>query len=766
MPRDGSLRACRTRTLPCVIAAMDRTWRPSLGTCQLSAKEDPGVILRLLPMPLESGRRVGVYEIVGSLGSGGMGEVYRARDTRLGRLVAIKFVSEDFAADRRSSERLVREAQLTSNLNHPNIVTVHDVGELDGRPFIVMEFVAGQSLHAALLEGRFKPMRAIDIAGQIADGLAAAHAAGVVHRDLKPRNIMLTEDGRAKIVDFGIGKTSRPAPAADDPTIEGGVTDTLSAAGTPGYMSPEQVAGRAIDFRADQFALGALVYEMTTGRRAFKRETAAQTMAAIIEAEPESIAMLTSEAPDGLVTVVERCLAKDPAHRYASTHDLARDLRDLRGTSPGSHPSRAMLPRAATRSRWPWVAGALVIVAIAAAFLLWNGASVPLTQARALLDRYDKQANVDRATALLSPLVASGRRDPVAHTLLAEAYWRKFEYDQKDTTLADRAGEEAGVALAIDQSYAPAHVMLAMINYGHGRYDGALGEAQRAVSLDAKNSRAWRELGRAHARLGRRDEAEKEFRSAVTLAPDDWTAHNNLGALYLGVNRFDEAIAEFERVQALAPDNTRAYNNLGTAYLQQERYDKASEMYERSLSLDRNPTAYSNLGTALYQQGRYAEAARSFEGAVALPGATSVHWRNLGAACYWVPDLRGRAKEAFENAVTLGEHARAASTRADPAGLADLASSHADLALLSEGAKAEDHRRQARKILDLVEQQQPRDAGLLSALGTTYEELGDREKALHWLEQAVKAGYPLKRIERSPWLRDLRSDERYARFEK
>jgi tetratricopeptide (TPR) repeat protein len=189
-------------------------------------------------------------------------------------------------------------------------------------------------------------------------------------------------------------------------------------------------------------------------------------------------------------------------------------------------------------------------------------------------------------------------------------------------------------------------------------------------------------------------------------------------------------------------------------------------MYERSLSLDRNATAYSNLGTALYQQGEYAEAARSFEGAVALPGATSVLWVNLASACYWAPDLRGRAKEAYEHAVTLGEQERAGSTRADPTGLARLASSYADLALLSDGAKTEEYRRRARTILEIVERQQPSDADLLSRIGSTYEELGDREKALDWLERAIKAGYPLKKIERSPWLKDLRGDKRYARLKK
>ena len=212
-----------------------------------------------------------------------MGEVYQARDTRLGRLVAIKFVSDELAADHVASERLAREARLTSLLNHPNIVTVHDVGDLDGRPFIVMEFVAGQSLHSAIQRERLTPARVIEIASQVADGLAVAHDAGVVHRDLKPRNIMLTEDGRAKIVDFGIGKMSGPASGSEDPTIGGGLTDAYIVVGTASYMAPEQAASKPMDFRADQFALGSIIYEMLTGRRAFERNTPVQTMAAIIE---------------------------------------------------------------------------------------------------------------------------------------------------------------------------------------------------------------------------------------------------------------------------------------------------------------------------------------------------------------------------------------------------------------------------------------------------------------------------------------------------
>jgi len=713
---------------------------------------------------LDPGQFVGVYEIVRSLGAGGMGEVYQARDTRLGRLVAIKFVSAELAADHVASERLAREARLTSLLNHPNIVTVHDVGDLDGRPFIVMEFVDGQSLHSLIQRGRMKPARVIEIASEVADGMAVAHDAGVVHRDLKPRNIMLTDDGRAKIVDFGVGETSVPAPGSEDLTVAGGLTDTLVVVGTAGYMAPEQAASRPIDFRADQFALGSIIYEMLTGRRAFKRDTPVQTMAAIVEDEPTPIAKLAPETPIELVTILERCHAKNPAHRYASTQDLARDLRDLRQHMGSRTPRTGYVVRRKPRPRWHRVAAAVaVLVAIAAiAFALRDRTAAPLAQARALLDRFDKQPNVDAAIALLSPIVTAHPKDPAARVMLAEAYVRKFDYNPKDPTLATRAGEEAGVALTLDQSSAAAHVVLAMINASQNRLDGALGEADRAVALDARYSRAWRERGRALFVLGRFSESEPAFRTAVTHAPDDWTAHNGLGAALLRLKREDEAISEFERMQALTPDNVRAYNNLGSAFLQQERFDKASEMYERSLTLDKNPTAYSNLGTALYQQEHYADAARAYEGAVVLPGATLVHWFNLGAACYWA-DQRVRAKQAYETVLKLGEQTSPTTGRPDPGLLAQLADSHAVLALLTEGSEQQEHRSRAFKLLAIVGPQ-AKSPSLLASIATTYEELGDRTQALEWLAHAIKAGQSVKSIERSPWLKDLRGDERYKRM--
>ena len=713
-------------------------------------------------MGLGPGNRVGVYEIVGPLGSGGMGEVYRARDTRLGRLVAIKFVSDELANDGSSAARLAREAELTSSLNHPNIVTVHDVGEVDGRPFIVMELIAGHSLFSAMESGPMKPSRVADIGSQIADGLAAAHGAGVVHRDLKPRNVMVAEEGHVKIVDFGLGKVPVPLVSADASTVRHlGLTEEHSIIGTAGYMSPEQVMGRAIDFRSDQFSLGSILYEMLTGERAFKRETPLLTMAAVAEAEPPALADLAPDTPLELATIIERCLAKDPARRYASTRDLARDLHDVKRDIAGSR-SVSTVRRPLPRRNRRWVIAAAVVVVLGAigAYAL-RDRSDPMRDARLLLDRYDKSENVDRAIALLEPAVTARPADPVRQTMLAEAYWRRYE-TTRDKALIDRAANAAGASLKLDPNYAPTHVVLAIFNNGQSRFDGASGEAQVAIKLDARSSGAWRELGRAYLGLRKRDEAEQAFLKAVEVGPDDWTAHNQLGGYYYGAGRFDEAASSFERVLTLAPDNVRAYNNLGSVHLRRERFDRATEMYERSLSIERNATALSNLGRAYYEQGLFADAARAFETAVAMPGATYRLWANLGAASYFAPGLRERARVAYETAIKLGEEARDVTPK-DIGIVAALADAHAVLALLSDKAGAATHAALARSLLAGIERLKPSSPDDLFTVASTHEELGDRAQALDWLGKAVAAGYPMNSVRRSPWLKALRDDPAFVK---
>jgi serine/threonine protein kinase len=261
-----------------------------------------------------------------------MGDVYRARDLRLGREVAIKALPEEVALDPSRLARFELEARAASALNHPHIVTIHEVGRGAAGPYLVMELVEGKTLRELLQPGPLPVRRALDVAAPLADALASAHDGGIVHRDLKPENVMVTRDGFVKILDFGLARVESP-DAAGGGRDERTLTEEAAegpVVGTAAYMSPEQASGQPIDCRSDQFAFGSLLYEMLAGRSAFRRGTRVQTLVAVIRDEPEPLPALCPRVTAPLSWIVERCLAKLPEERYASTRDLARDLRNVR----------------------------------------------------------------------------------------------------------------------------------------------------------------------------------------------------------------------------------------------------------------------------------------------------------------------------------------------------------------------------------------------------------------------------------------------------
>jgi eukaryotic-like serine/threonine-protein kinase len=272
---------------------------------------------------------VGPYQIQGLLGSGAMGEVYRAKDTRLGRDVALKILPAVFASDTDRVFRFEQEARAASALNHPAIITIYDVGFAEKKAYIAMEFVDGKNLHEMIRAGRLPLKKVLAIASQFADGLAKAHEAGIIHRDLKPENLMITADGFLKILDFGLAKLA-DGPVKHDQSDLQTRTSAGFAVGTAGYMSPEQAAAQDVDFRSDQFSFGSILYEMLTGRRAFQKRTTPETMTAVIREEPDSISNIHPVVPAPLRWIMERCMAKDPQERYVSTRDLARELQSLR----------------------------------------------------------------------------------------------------------------------------------------------------------------------------------------------------------------------------------------------------------------------------------------------------------------------------------------------------------------------------------------------------------------------------------------------------
>ena len=292
-------------------------------------------------MTLSPGTRLGPYEILGSLGTGGMGEVYRARDSRLDRDVAVKVLPEPLAADAEALARFEREAKAVAALSHPNILAIHDVGTHEGVRYAVTELLEGRTLREHLEGSGVGPRKAIDYALQVVSGLAAAHERGIVHRDLKPENVFVTRDGRVKVLDFGLARVLEPQSfegVTKAPTVAGG-TQPGTVLGTVGYMSPEQVRGQSVDQRSDIFSFGAVFYEMLAGRRAFRADSAVETMNAILTEEPPDFVVSESRpVPPGLDRIVRRCLEKDPSHRFQSARDLGFAIEALSAAASESQP--------------------------------------------------------------------------------------------------------------------------------------------------------------------------------------------------------------------------------------------------------------------------------------------------------------------------------------------------------------------------------------------------------------------------------------------
>lgn len=365
-------------------------------------------------MSVTAGARLGPYQIRGPLGAGGMGEVHRARDPRLHRDVAIKVLPPAFASDPERLSRFEQEARAVAALNHPNILAIYDVGSEGGRPFLVTELLEGETLRARLAGDPLSPRQAIELAVQIAHGLAAAHEKGIVHRDLKPENLFVTKDRRLKILDFGLAKlTGRGAAGPAESTIGAGRTESGTVLGSAGYMAPEQVRGEPADPRSDLFALGAILYEMVTGKRAFHAATAAETMTAILRSDPEPMRASGREVPAALERIALRCLEKDPRERYHSAHDLAFQLESAaEGTSGIPGGERADGPARGAPS-WRWLVPATLLTGLTGGLLF----GVPLGE------RNGGEPPEFHRVTFRPGFVWSGRFAPDGRTIVYGAAW-------------------------------------------------------------------------------------------------------------------------------------------------------------------------------------------------------------------------------------------------------------------------------------------------------------------------------------------------------
>jgi serine/threonine protein kinase/Tol biopolymer transport system component len=318
-------------------------------------------------MAIVAGQKVGPYEVAGQIGAGGMGEVYRARDPRLGRDVAIKVLPPSFSTDPDRLQRFAQEARAAAALNHPNILAIFDIGEDKGAPYVVSELLEGETLRERLRSGALPARKAIDFALQMAHGLSAAHDKGIVHRDLKPENLFITHDNRLKILDFGLAKLTRPeeSSASSDALTMQVATDPGVVMGTAGYMSPEQVRGKPADNRSDIFSFGSILYEMLSGKRAFHGDSPADTMSAILKDDPPELSETARNAPPALQRIVNHCLEKSPGQRFQSATDIAFNLESLTEISATS--KSGLQPAVAPPAR-RWLLPALTALLLVASY--------------------------------------------------------------------------------------------------------------------------------------------------------------------------------------------------------------------------------------------------------------------------------------------------------------------------------------------------------------------------------------------------------------
>jgi serine/threonine-protein kinase len=726
-----------------------------------------------------------------------MGVVYQGHDPRLDRRVALKVLPPDRLADPIERRRFEREARVASSLNHPGIVTIYEIGTADGVDVIAMEYITGRTLSELIPTGGLPLGKALEWGAQMADALAKAHAAGIIHRDLKPANVMVNEDGRIKILDFGLARAveTRPAPGAtadakapvgaDDATLTAPLTMAGTVSGTIAYMSPEQAAGETLDARSDVFSFGIVLYQMLTGTNPFRGDTAVNTLQRLLVADPPPLTTCREGMPSELDVLLRNCLRRDREERRVTMSEITAALRSMERELPPDAPTVTMAaptrvtvdaaPPVTRPRRSPVIPITVVLAAIVAGGLAYRaivggkgtpgatdvnrprGAAELIAEARERLDRYDRPKNVDESIALFHSAIAADSASAPAWAGLAEACHQKFVAAKDEHWLrqAEAASEEA---LRRNDQLALSHLARATVELQRGENEAARRSLATALTLDPASSAAYRKLGRLENTEKHVEAAEAALRKAVAIEPDGWQNHQSLGTFFYQKGRFEEALAEYERARELTPDNVLTLNTLAAVYHQLDRTDEAAVALQRAMEIEPTFRGFNNLGVLHYFSGRYPQAAEAFQKSLDLGAGTYLNWGNLADARRQLGQ-EDAADEAYTRAIQLARD-RLATDAGDREAAAMLA------VYLAKRGDVADARTQLTRLAPTATD---RSDDLFQA-GVAWEVIGDRPRALKHLELALDAGYGTREVKHEPELLKLREDPEYhrlmSRFEK
>jgi len=668
-----------------------------------------------------------------------MGVVYKAIDTTLDSQVGLKVIRPDLAQIPSFAERFRREVRLTRQITHTNVCRVHDIGDSNGVLYLSMEWIEGETLDQLLRQaGTLRDARALEIARRIAAALDAAHGAGVVHRDLKPGNVMIDRRGKVAVLDFGLA-LEHGSPELTGPGL---------VLGTPRYMAPEQRAGRTIDARADLYALGLILVEMLVGRR------------------PEGSAAtdLPPELNPVLLPLLRRLLAEDPAKRHPTAAAVLAELEDLEGNPAISTLSTVAIQesderRRRTRRRGGLAAGAVLLVATVAIVLVtWPYHELP-PEARASYERgihyleeeSETVAGIQNAIQMFHRAHESAPDSALVQARLAEAYWMRFDRE-RSIAMREEAERWSKGAAALDPELPELHTARARGFLAEDKYDAAKAELERALAKQSDSVAAWRLLGLVELKRGDYSAGLAALTRAERLAPASFLVYLGLGRLHDTFQEYDEAARSYRRALELKPDSTIAWNNLSTSYLHLQRTSDAADALRRSVEIEEYADARSNLGTLYYMLGQLDDAIEQYRRAAELEPQRAVHHSNLGDAF-----LAATRPDEASQAYAAAAHASRERVVREPLSL----EARSEAALFC--AQAGDSACARANVLEVAASGSAGAVHLLMCAAALASLGGDAE-ALDWLERSVHLGMSRTQIEARPEFGRLRGYPRYTRL--